>query len=100
VKILKIISVLFFSGKFGHEFLEFEFRSEGRLRYANNSSYKHDTRIRKETYVSQPVLAELSRIVEDSEIMKEDDNQWPVPDRVRITYLILFFFLLDRSTRA
>ncbi len=24
-------------GKFGHEFLEFEFRGDGRLRYANNS---------------------------------------------------------------
>ena len=35
-------------GKFGHEFLEFEFRSEGRLRYANNSNYKNDTMIRKE----------------------------------------------------
>ena len=35
-------------GKFGHEFLEFEFRSDGRLRYANNSNYKNDTMIRKE----------------------------------------------------
>ena len=24
-------------GKFGHEFLEFEFRPNGRMRYANNS---------------------------------------------------------------
>ena len=39
-------------GKFGHEFLEFEFRPDGRLRYANNSQYKNDTKnggmIRKE----------------------------------------------------
>lgn len=35
-------------GKFGHEFLEFEFRPDGRLRYANNSNYKNDTIIRKE----------------------------------------------------
>ena len=28
-------------GKFGHEFLEFEFRPDGRLRYANNSNYKN-----------------------------------------------------------
>ena len=35
-------------GKFGHEFLEFEFRPDGRLRYANNSNYKNDTMIRKE----------------------------------------------------
>jgi len=25
------------NGKFGHEFLEFEFKSDGRLRYSNNS---------------------------------------------------------------
>ena len=62
-------------GKFGHEFLEFEFRPDGKLildrcfmsvwvydsrhfkttffvagklRYANNSNYKNDTMIRKE----------------------------------------------------
>ena len=30
-------------GKFGHEFLEFEFLENGLLRYANNSKYKgHD----------------------------------------------------------
>lgn len=35
-------------GKFGHEFMEFEFRSDGKLRYANNSNYKKDSMIRKE----------------------------------------------------
>lgn len=69
-------------GKFGHEFLEFEFRADGKLRYANNSNYKNDTMIRKEVYVSQAVLGELRRILEDSEIMKEDDSKWPEPDRV------------------
>lgn len=69
-------------GKFGHEFLEFEFRPDGRLRYANNSNYKNDTMIRKEAYVSSSVLKELKRIVEESEIIKEDDNNWPAPDRV------------------
>ena len=28
------------------------------------------------------VINELRRIVEDSEIMAEDDNLWPQPDRV------------------
>lgn len=36
------------SGAYGHEFLEFEFRPDGRLRYANNSNYKRDVLIRKE----------------------------------------------------
>eukprot|EP01027_Heterolobosea_sp_BB2_P008716 GEZU01012938.1.p1 GENE.GEZU01012938.1~~GEZU01012938.1.p1 ORF type:complete len:153 (-),score=51.30 GEZU01012938.1:106-564(-) len=69
-------------GKFGHEFLEFEFRPDGKLRYANNSNYKNDTMIRKEVYVTQSVIDELKRIVKESEIMKEDDKNWPEPDRI------------------
>nr|XP_029119992.1 protein mago nashi homolog isoform X1 [Elaeis guineensis] len=69
-------------GKFGHEFLEFEFRPDGKLRYANNSNYKNDTMIRKEVFVTPAVLRECRRIIADSEIMKEDDNNWPEPDRV------------------
>eukprot|EP00891_Asterochloris_glomerata_P001192 jgi/Astpho2/1192/e_gw1.00022.26.1_t len=69
-------------GKFGHEFLEMEFRSNGQLRYANNSQYKNDTMIRKEVFVTKTVLEELKRIINESEIMKEDDNEWPAPDRV------------------
>lgn len=49
-------------GKFGHEFLEFDFRPDGKLRYANNSNYKNDTLIRKEVVVSKSVLAELKRM--------------------------------------
>ena len=44
-------------GKFGHEFLEFEFRPDGKMRYANNSNYKNDTMIRKEAYVNRCVLS-------------------------------------------
>ncbi|CAF4570093.1 unnamed protein product [Rotaria sp. Silwood2] len=63
-------------GKFGHEFLEFEFRPDGKLRYANNSNYKKDTLIRKEVYVNRTVIEELKRIVNESDIMKEDDAVW------------------------
>jgi len=64
-------------GKFGHEFLEFEFRSDGLLRYANNSNYKKDTMIRKEVHVNPAVIQELKRVVLDSEILKEsDENQF------------------------
>merc|ERR1712098_923322 len=69
-------------GKFGHEFLEFEFRPDGKLRYANNSNYKNDTMIRKEACVHKAVMQELKRIIDDSEITKEDDSLWPPPDRV------------------
>lgn len=81
-------------GKFGHEFLEFEFRPDGKLRYANNSNYKNDTMIRKEAYVHPCVMEELKRVIVDSEIMHEDDRLWPQPDRVgrQVSFLVLDFF--------
>lgn len=69
-------------GKFGHEYLEFEFRPDGKLRYgrkltvllliivANNSNYKNDTMIKKEVTVSSTLLTELKRIILDAEILK------------------------------
>lgn len=86
-------------GKFGHEFLEFEFRPDGKLRYANNSNYKNDTMIRKEAYVHPCVVEELKRIIVDSEIMHEDDRLWPQPDRVgrQVRYFFLFNILLHLS---
>lgn len=52
------------------------------LRYANNSHYKNDTMIRKEVFVGQAVMDEFKRIIAESEVLKEDDNNWPAPDRV------------------
>eukprot|EP00630_Chrysocystis_fragilis_P000932 CAMPEP_0197389406 /NCGR_PEP_ID=MMETSP1165-20131217/1688_1 /TAXON_ID=284809 /ORGANISM="Chrysocystis fragilis, Strain CCMP3189" /LENGTH=154 /DNA_ID=CAMNT_0042914821 /DNA_START=24 /DNA_END=488 /DNA_ORIENTATION=- len=69
-------------GKFGHEFVEFEFQPTGKLRYANNSNYKNDSMIKKEVTVTKSVMDEVKRIVEDSEVTREDDNLWPEPDRV------------------
>ena len=57
-------------GKFGHEFLEFEIRPDGKIRYANDSQYRKDSLIRKELYVNVAVLEELKRIIRDSEILK------------------------------
>jgi len=68
-------------GQFGHEFLEFEFRGNGKLRYANNSRYKNEVMIRKEVFVSKSVREELKKIIKDSDIMKADDAKWPEPDK-------------------
>ncbi|KAI9775653.1 MAG: hypothetical protein M1839_000978 [Geoglossum umbratile] len=70
------------SGRFGHEFLEFDFRvlGDGRsasARYANNSNYRNDSLIRKEMCVSSVLIDEIKRIIKQSEIMKEDDTKWP-----------------------
>ncbi|CAO3617245.1 unnamed protein product [Cunninghamella blakesleeana] len=64
-------------GRYGHEFLEFEFRSNGLCRYANNSNYRNDSLIKKEMFVSPAVIEEIRRIVEESQIMREDDAKWP-----------------------
>lgn len=48
-------------------------------RYANNNSYKTDM-IRKEVYVHKSVMEELKRIIDDTEIPKEDNALWPPPD--------------------
>jgi protein mago nashi len=45
-------------GKFGHEFMEFEITTDGKLRYSNNSNYKNEFMIRKEgfaaNYIQKP----------------------------------------------
>lgn len=46
--VMTYLSSVGHKGRFGHEFLEFEFRPNGKLRYANNSRYKQETIIRKE----------------------------------------------------
>ncbi|KAJ3713508.1 Mago nashi protein [Lentinula raphanica] len=66
----------FIFGKHGHEFLEFEY-SHGRLRYANNSNYRNDSLIRKEMWISPLAVKEFKRIIEASEVTKEDDTNWP-----------------------
>ncbi|KAJ6782628.1 hypothetical protein PWT90_00181 [Aphanocladium album] len=78
------------SGRFGHEFL-----GDGRsavARYANNSNYRNDSLIRKESAylllyatananklvcVSATIVDEIKRIIKSSEITKEDDSKWP-----------------------
>ncbi len=71
-------------GKFGHEYMEFEFLPSGLLKYANNSAYKSKENeiIRKQVMCSPAVLEELKRIIAQSEVLKEDDRNWPEPDRV------------------
>lgn len=71
--------------------MEFEFRPDGKCRYANNSNYKNDTMIKKESmncaeslivvFVNKIAMGELRRIIEECEIMKEDDKNWPMPDK-------------------
>ena len=51
-----VISSSGHKGRFGHEFLEFEFMADGTLRYANNSNYKNDVIIRKEGLLLRLIL--------------------------------------------
>eukprot|EP01061_Rhynchopus_euleeides_P046272 TRINITY_DN8712_c0_g2_i1.p2 TRINITY_DN8712_c0_g2~~TRINITY_DN8712_c0_g2_i1.p2 ORF type:complete len:146 (+),score=49.38 TRINITY_DN8712_c0_g2_i1:45-482(+) len=69
-------------GKYGHEFLEFEFKEDGLLRYANHSGYKDGNIIRKEVYCNKIILEELRRIIDESNVLTGDDAKWPEPDKV------------------
>ncbi|KAI9857408.1 MAG: hypothetical protein M1824_004816 [Vezdaea acicularis] len=69
-------------GRFGHEFLEFDFRvlDDGKsasMRYANNSNYRNDSLIRKEMCISSSMVDEIKRIIKTSEVTKENDDKWP-----------------------
>lgn len=80
-------------GKFGHEFLEFEFRPDGKLRYANNSNYKNDTIIRKEVYLTPAVLRECRRIISDSEVSFHPYSLLPRPFiNLYIIYLNIYLY--------
>ncbi|CAD0025507.1 unnamed protein product [Aureobasidium pullulans] len=62
------------SGRFGHEFLEFDFRAlgDGRsasARYANNSNYRNDSLIRKRLPISLRYGPHT--------FTGEDDTKWP-----------------------
>lgn len=66
-------------GRFGHEFFRFEINQDGLLKYANNSNYRRDKIIRKSLFLSPLLIQEIKRIIEDSEITKEDYKKWPQP---------------------
>ncbi|BGP38235.1 hypothetical protein JCM10450v2_002168 [Rhodotorula kratochvilovae] len=63
-------------GSYGHEFIEFEITGN-RLRFALNTNYRNEGLIRREMHLSQAVLDEFKRIVAESEVVKEDDANWP-----------------------
>ena len=71
----------------GHETdqMEFILTPSGRLQYANNSEYRHDTMIHKEVCVSPAVVEEFKRIVLTSNIKSVDDSKWPLFDRNKQT---------------
>ncbi|CCW61498.1 unnamed protein product [Phytomonas sp. EM1] len=69
------------TGRYGNEFLEFELKDDGTLKYANNSQYRNENIIKKQARVSQAVLEEVKSIIVKSAVCESDDEQWPQPDR-------------------
>lgn len=67
-------------GQWGHEFLEFELRPSGLLRYANNSNYRSEALIRKECYLSPLATSLFRSIVEKCSLTQLDDTDWPRAD--------------------
>lgn len=69
------------TGRYGNEFLEFEIKEDGTVRYANNSHYRNENIIKKQARVSPAVLEEVKRLIVNSAVCDSDDEQWPQPDR-------------------
>jgi len=69
------------TGQFGHEFIEFEVRKDGVLRYANDSQYKRDRLIRKEVRLNTCVIDQFKKLIEESDILQADDASWPEPNQ-------------------
>ena len=67
--------------KFGNEFLEFELRNDGVLRYANNSHYRNDNTVKKQVKCSQAIVDLVKKMTIESNIFLCDDAKWPEPDR-------------------
>lgn len=65
------------------EFMEIEIYGDGKIRYANSSNYgsRNSSIIRKEVVVSDTVIKEIKRIIEDSTVMDQSDKKWPEPSR-------------------
>lgn len=88
---MSTLSLQFYSGhkgQFGHEYFQFSIR-DGVLQYSNNSNYKKDEVIKKQVTLSKLTINEIMRIIEDSEIYREDEKQWPPPDKIGKTELII-----------
>lgn len=68
-------------GLYGHEFIEFEIKPNGRMRYANNTKYRHEGLIHKQCTVSAAILAHIAALIEASNLMACDDAKWPLPDK-------------------
>ena len=77
------------AGRYGHEFLEYEIREDGTIRYGNHSKYRDRTLagnpsglIKKRVTVAGPVLDEFKRLVRESEITTRcKSDAWPKADR-------------------
>lgn len=69
------------AGRYGHEFIEFEIREDGLLKYSNNSHYRSEKIIKKQARVSSGVVEQIKVLLAKHKICDVNDEQWPGPDR-------------------
>ena len=67
-------------GRFGHEYLEFEFQPDGLFKYANDSNYKRGIPIKRQCYVSQSTLNVACQLIRSSGILDLKEVKFPEPD--------------------
>lgn len=69
------------AGRYGHEFIEFEIREDGLLKYSNNSHYRSEKIIKKQARLSPAVVDQIKMLLLKHNIFLVDDQPWPEPDR-------------------
>lgn len=69
------------AGRYGSEYIEFELREDGQLRYTNNSQYRMESIIKKQARLSPAVLEQVKALLVKQKICEMDDAKWPQPDR-------------------
>lgn len=62
------------TGRYGNQFLQFQLKEDGTLKYANNSHYRNENIIKKQARIAPAVLDEIKRLIVSSSICESNDE--------------------------
>ncbi|KNH09453.1 hypothetical protein XU18_0138 [Perkinsela sp. CCAP 1560/4] len=68
-------------GKYGREFIEFSFESNGVLKYINDSSYKKDGSLSDCFVCEEKIIETVRNLIQESGIFRCNDANWPLPNQ-------------------
>lgn len=62
------------TGRYGNQFLQFQLKEDGTLKYANNSHYRNENIIKKQARIAPAVLDEVKRLIVSSNVCECNDE--------------------------